>query len=260
MPVLYKLLPESINYYIKNNKKSELVNVLNQVEVNGQYTIDNHYVLHEERKNEVKGFPIKQLFQKGRTLSTLMFWIAFFMCLFVMYGLSTWLPQIMGEAGYELGSSLMLLVTLNLGAVVGAIVGGKLADRFGSKVVLVSFLILGFGTLTILSFKPSMFMLYLLLAIAGGTTTGTQIITNAYVSQYYPNEIRSTGVGWALGIGRIGGILAPTFCGILLDMKLSLQVNFLAFAIPCIIAAIAIWFIQEKFSNVRLSSSFKKVV
>ncbi|MET1178862.1 hypothetical protein ABG775_13035 [Peribacillus simplex] len=53
--------------------------------------------------------------------------------------------------------------------------------------------------------------------------TGTQIVTNAYVSHYYPNEIRSTGVGWALGIGRIGGILAPTFCGVLLEMRLSLQ-------------------------------------
>ena len=260
MPVLYKLLPESLHYYLMKNKKSQLVNVLNQVEVKGRYTIDDHYVLHVARKNELKGFPVKQLFQKGRTLSTLMFWIAFFMCLFVMYGLSTWLPKIMGEAGYELGSSLMFLVTLNLGAVVGAIVGGKLADRFGSKVVLISFLILGFTTLTMLSFKPSMFMLYLLLAIAGGTTTGTQIITNAYVSQYYPNEIRSTGVGWALGIGRIGGIIAPTFCGILLDMKLSLQVNFLAFAIPCIMAAVAIWFIQEKYNNAALSNLVKKVV
>ncbi|MFH0068765.1 hypothetical protein [Peribacillus sp. NPDC056705] len=84
-------------------------------------------------------------------------------------------------------------------------------------------MVIGFITLTMLSFKPSMIMLYILIAIAGGTTTGTQIVTNAYVSQYYPNEIRSTGVVWALGIGRIGGILAPTFCGILLDMKLSLQ-------------------------------------
>ncbi|MGW8427877.1 MFS transporter [Peribacillus simplex] len=111
-----------------------------------------------------------------------------------------------------------------------------------------------------LSFKPSVIMLYILIAIAGGTTTGTQIVTNAYVSQYYPNEIRSTGVGWALGIGRIGGILAPTFCGILLDMKLSLQVNFLAFAIPCIIAAAAIWFIQDNFSNLTPIRQEKKLI
>ncbi|WMX58120.1 MFS transporter [Peribacillus sp. R9-11] len=203
---------------------------------------------------------MKQLFKNGRTVSTIMFWVAFFMCLFVMYGLSTWLPKIMEGAGFELGSSLAFLVTLNLGAVSGAIVGGKLADRFGSKVVLVSFLVIGFAALTMLSFKPSMIMLYVLIAIAGGNTTGTQIVTNAYVSQFYPNEIRSTGVGWALGVGRIGGIIAPTFCGVLLDMKLSLQVNFLAFAIPCIIAAVAIWFIQEKSSNMAVSSKEKKLV
>ncbi|WP_144529126.1 aromatic acid/H+ symport family MFS transporter [Peribacillus simplex] len=260
MPILYKLLPESINYLMTKNKKSKLVDVLNQVNVDGQYTMNDNYVLQEQLKSEMKGFPVKELFKKGRTLSTLMFWIAFFMCLFVMYGLSTWLPKIMGGAGYELGSSLTFLVVLNLGAVFGAIVGGKLADRYGSKRILVTFLVIGFITLTMLSFKPSMIMLYILIAIAGGTTTGTQIVTNAYVSQYYPNEIRSTGVGWALGIGRIGGILAPTFCGILLDMKLSLQVNFLAFAIPCIIAAAAIWFIQDNFSNLTAIRQEKKLI
>ncbi|KRF67828.1 MFS transporter [Bacillus sp. Soil768D1] len=260
MPILYKMLPESLNYFILKNQKSQLVDVLNQVDVNGKYTANDHYVLHEKSKNDSTGFPVKQLFKKGRTVSTIMFWVAFFMCLFVMYGLSTWLPKIMEGAGYELGSSLTFLVTLNLGAVFGAIVGGKLADRFGFKVVLISFLVIGFATLTMLSFKPSMIMLYVLIAIAGGTTTGTQIVTNAYVSQFYPNEIRSTGVGWALGVGRIGGIIAPTFCGVLLDMKLSLQVNFLAFAIPCIIAAVAIWFIQEKSSNMAVSSKEKKLV
>ncbi len=64
----------------------------------------------------------------------------------------------------------------------------------------------------------------------------------------------------ALGIGRIGGILAPTFCGILLEMRLSLQVNFLAFAIPCIIAAAAIWFIQDNFSNMTAIRQEKKLI
>ncbi|MBT2616890.1 MULTISPECIES: hypothetical protein [unclassified Bacillus (in: firmicutes)] len=69
-----------------------------------------------------------------------------------MYGLSTVLPKIMGGAGYELGSSLTFLVVLNLGAVFGAIVGGKLVDRYRSKKILATFLLIGFITLTMLSF------------------------------------------------------------------------------------------------------------
>ncbi|WP_169816003.1 hypothetical protein [Domibacillus aminovorans] len=77
----------------------------------------------------------------------------------------------------------MFLMTLNIGAVVEAIIGGPLADKFGSRKVLVAFLIMAFAALTLLSFKPNMFMLHVLIAIAGGKTTGTQIVTNAYVSQ-----------------------------------------------------------------------------
>jgi AAHS family benzoate transporter-like MFS transporter len=70
------------------NKKSKLVSVLNQVKGGGQYTFNDHYVLQEQLKSEMKGFLVKQLFKNGRTFSSLMFWVVF-MCLFVMYGLST---------------------------------------------------------------------------------------------------------------------------------------------------------------------------
>ena len=258
MPLLYRLLPETPNFLVKNNHKSQLATILKKLAPNQIVDENTNFILDEDNKAEKEGFPVKRLFTGGRTLSTVMFWIAYFMSLLVMYALSTWLPKLMVGAGYELGSSLLFLVTLNLGAVVGAIVGGKLADAYGSRKVLVVFFILGFVALTLLSFKPNMFWLYVLIAIAGGTTTGTQIVMNAYVSQYYPTQIRSTGIGWALGIGRFGGMLGPTLGGILLNAQLSLQMNFLAFAIPCILAGIAIWFIQEKYSQVgKLKTLYK---
>ena len=213
-----------------------------------------------KQQTEKAGFPVKKLFTGGRTLSTVMFWVAYFMTLLVMYALSTWLPKLMVGAGYELGSSLLFLVTLNLGAVTGAILGGKIADMIGSRKVLVTFFFLGFVSLTLLSFKPSMFWLYVLIALAGATTTGTQIVMNAYVSQYYPTEIRSTGLGWALGIGRFGGMLGPTLGGFLLNAQLTLQMNFLAFAIPSILAGIAIWFVQEKYSPLSEKKSYSQLV
>ena len=89
-----------------------------------------------------------------------------------------------------------------------------------------------------------------MLFIAGATTTGTQINTNAYVSQYYPSGIRSTGVGWELGIGRMGGMLGPTLGGFLLDSQFPFHINFLSFAIPSIFGAIAILLVQEKYGQI----------
>lgn len=247
IPILYKTLPESFGYYILKSKKDKLAKLLNRIDGVSQYSSTDEFITEIISKDST--FTVRKLFSDKRAFSTIMFWVAAFMCLLVMYGLSTWLPKLMQASGFPIGSSLTFLITLNVGAIVGAIFGGKLADRFGSRLVLLSFFITGFLALTLLSFKPNMFLLYLLLFIAGGATTGTQIIMNAYVSQYYPNEIRSTGVGWELGIGRIGGILGPTLGGILLSSQLPLQVNFLAFAIPCIISAIAILLVREKYSS-----------
>jgi MFS transporter, AAHS family, benzoate transport protein len=108
-------------------------------------------------------------------------------------------------------------------------------------------------SLTLLGFKSSTFVLFVLVAIAGAATIGTQIIANAYVSQYYPVHMRSSGIGWALGIGRAGAIVGPMMGGVLLQMNLPLQQNFLAFAVPGIIAAVAIWLVQEKYADAKTS-------
>ncbi|MGD8189444.1 MFS transporter [Brevibacillus ginsengisoli] len=247
LPVLYKVLPDSIQFYMLKNEKHKVKQILNKLSLNKIQDDRVEFVLNTQ--DETKGFPVKYLFKERRSLSTMMFWVSFFLCLLVMYGLSTWLPKIMQTAGYPLGSSLTFLLTLNIGAVIGAICGGKLADQFGARKVLITFFLIAFTSLTLLSFKPNMILLYILIAIAGGTTTGTQIIANSYVSQFYPTEIRSTGIGWALGIGRIGGILGPAIGGFLLSKSLPIQYNFLSFAVPCIICALAIMFVQEKYGQ-----------
>lgn len=246
MPILYKALPESYSYFVKTNKKEQLVKTLNRVNPNQQFTMNDELVMHQSDDTDSS---IKKLFTEKRGFSTVMFWIAAFMCLLVMYGLSTWLPKIMQNSGYPIGSSLVFLIVLNLGGVTGAIFAGKLCDKFGSRRVLLVFFALGFISLTALSFSPNQLLLYVMIFIAGATTTGTQINTNAYVSQYYPSGIRSTGVGWELGIGRIGGMLGPALGGILLASNLPVHLNFLAFAIPCLIAGVAILLVQERYGH-----------
>lgn len=131
-------------------------------------------------------------------------------------------------------------MTLNVGATVGALFGGWLADRLGVQRTLALFFVLAALSLAALGFKPGPILLNLLLLIAGATTIGTLAVIHAYASISYPAHIRSTGVGWAAGIGRLGAIAGPMLGGSLLALDLPFQQNFLAFALPGVIGALAI--------------------
>jgi AAHS family benzoate transporter-like MFS transporter len=123
-------------------------------------------------------------------LTTFMFWISFFMCLLMVYALGSWLPKLMNKAGYPIGSSLMFLMVLNIGAIVGA-VGGWLADKFPPRRVLSLFLHHRSMLDQSAGIKSNTLILNLLVAIAGATTIGSQILLYAFVAQYYPLRIRS---------------------------------------------------------------------
>ena len=118
---------------------------------------------------------------------------------------------------------------------VGAIGGGVLADRFHLKPVITTMFILGALALILLGFNSPQFVLYSLIAIAGAATIGSQILLYTFVAQFYPTAVRSTGLGWASGIGRIGAIVGPVLTGALLTLELPHQMNFLAIAIPVLL-------------------------
>src|SRR5699024_4138581 len=132
------------------------------------------------------------------------------------------------------------LLALNVGATAGSILMGWVADRWGVGKSLILFFLVAFVTITSLGYAMNMTLLYILVAIAGAATVGTQNLTHSYTSQFYPVTMRSTALGWALGVGRIGAILGPAIGGVLLASGLTLQLNFLVFAIPGVIAALAV--------------------
>lgn len=185
------------------------------------------------------GSPVRALFTHGRALGTVMIWVAFFMCLLMINGLSTWLPNLMVQAGYALGSSLNFQVALNVGAIVGTLVLGGLANRWGIKRVLVPMFVISAVALALLGLGNGMALLLLLVTVTGATTMGAQNISYAFVSQYYPSFMRSTAVGLASGVGRVGAIVGPTFGGVLVAMRLPAEAAFVAFAVPGVIAALA---------------------
>lgn len=253
IPFILKSMPESMPFLIRQNRQAELQKILVSMDPSYRVQKGDSYTLPVADRAE--GAPIGKLFQDGRGFSTIMFWIAFFMCLFMVYALSSWLTKLMASAGYSLGSALTLVLVLNFGAVVGAVGGGWLADRFHIKYVLVGMYALAAVSITLLGYKVATPVLFLLVGLAGASTIGTQIVTYAYAGQFYPMAVRSTGIGWASGVGRSGAILAPIVIGTLVGMALPLQQNFLAISIPAVIAAIAIACIRHGRSASAVSAS-----
>ncbi len=246
IPFIMKSMPESMPFLIKQNRLDELKKIVTRMEPSYVPHAGDRFALPNEDRAD--SAPIRHLFHEGRGFSTVMFWIAFFMCLFMVYALSSWLTKLMANAGYSLGSALTFVLVLNFGAIFGAVGGGWLADRFHIKYVLVGMYALAAVSITLLGYPVSTEVLFLLVGLAGASTIGTQIVTYAYVGQFYPMAVRSTGIGWASGVGRSGAILAPIVIGALVGMALPLQQNFIAIAIPAVIGMVAILMINHGLS------------
>jgi len=249
VPFILKSLPESMPFLLAKGRTQALKDIAGRLDPTYVAATTDRFAI--PAKDRADSAPIKHLFYDGRGFSTVMFWIAFFMCLFMVFALSSWLTKLMAGAGYSLGSALTFVLVLNVGAMVGAITGGWLADRFHIKYVLAGMYALAAVSLTTLGFAVSTPVLFVLVGLAGASTIGTQIVANAYTGQFYPMAVRATGLGWALGVGRSGAILAPILIGVLVGMKLPLQQNFVAIAIPAVIGMIAVLLINHDRSASR---------
>lgn len=165
------------------------------------------------------------------------------------YGLGTWLPNLMEESGYNLGSALFFTLALNLGAVGGSFFTAWSGKQFGTLTTgMVAVLIAGVS-LIIMGSGPPTFLIYVCLALAGIGTHGSACLVTATVAMSYPRHLRGSGLGWGFGIGRIGAVLAPISAGWILAMGFPPSANFYWFAIMALVASalfFAVWILQKK--------------
>jgi MFS transporter, AAHS family, benzoate transport protein len=252
LPFMMKQLPESTSYLIRTGQKKKLFETLSKVNPEFTYNLDDEI---EEVKVEQTKVPVVGLFKEKRALSTVAFWVAFFCSLLMVYGLNTWLPKLMIQAGYGLNSSLTFLIALQSGAVIGILALSNLCEKYGSKKVLVPTYLAGTIALTLLGFGGSEIVIFLLVAVAGAATTGSQVLIQAYVTAFYPADMRSTGIGVASGVGRLGGMIGPILGGFLLTLTLPNYMNFMVFAVAGIIAAVALILIKDKYSAQQVTAN-----
>jgi MFS transporter, AAHS family, benzoate transport protein len=238
VPVIAKYLPESMSFLLRRGETGRAE------ELSRTYGIELTADAPGPDARRTGAF--RYLLSPRRLRPLVLFSTASFAGLLLVYGLNTWLPQIMRSAGYPLGSSISFLLVLNLGAVVGSIASAALADRVGSRIAVTVAFVAAVITLVGLSLQPHAALLYVFVALAGLGSIGTQILVNGYAAAYFPAWTRGTAVGITLGVGRLGAVVAPLMVGMILDSNLSFEWNFYAFLLAAALGLVAILLIPRE--------------
>jgi len=244
VPLILKTMPESLAFLVRRQRHAELRQILARLAPGASLPAQVEFVLPPA--DRASGTTVGRLFRDGRARSTVMLWVAFFTGLFMTYALSSWLAKLMAMAGYSLGSALNFVIVFNLGAIVGAVAGGWLGDRFHLQRVLVAFYALGALSLALMGQVQSTALLFATVFVVGASTLGTQLLAYAYAGAFYPAAIRSTGVGFASGVGRTGAIAAPILIGVLVAQQLPLAQNFVAIACAGLLGTVAALLIDHR--------------
>ncbi|KWR69932.1 MFS transporter [Arthrobacter sp. W1] len=187
-------------------------------------------------KAERAGFAA--LATKRYALPTALLGMMSFAGLLLTYGLNTWMPEIMQQAGYGKSHSLLFLLVLNLAAVFGGLLASVAADRVGPKQVVALTFFLAALAMVLMTLKLPLVLLLALVAVAGVGTIGTQVLIYGFVSNYYHSAARGAGVAWCAGFGRLGGIFGPLLGGLLLSAGVSPGTAFYVFAAVAIVGTL----------------------
>jgi benzoate transport len=233
-PLVWVLLPESLTFLIRVRPAGALEKVNRIINRMG------HAHLNElpPAPIEVATRSVKGLFSAGLSRSTIFLWLAFFMNFAALYFLASWIPKLASSAGLALNLAIYAGAVFNLGAVFGIALSGYLSQKFGLRRVITSFLLLTAAVMVLFGFAKGTSIILPLFGLIGFFIEGGFVGLYAVAVRLYPTELRTTGVGWAIGAGRTGAIAGPFVGGLLVAYGLSIGANFRLFAVTLILAGI----------------------
>jgi AAHS family 4-hydroxybenzoate transporter-like MFS transporter len=237
VPILALRLPESVRFLaLHGNAPARVAELLGRISPRSVFASDARFVINE---THLAGLPVTHLFREGRAATTLLLWVVFFMSLLDLYFLSNWLPTVLNDLGASVSEAVVIGSMLQVGGVVGTFALGSLIDRFSFRALALVYFGAVFAVGAIGQLSHSALLVTMAIFAAGFCIVGGQIAANALAAAFYPTSVKATGVGWALGIGRIGSIVGPVVGGMLLEQKWSAAAVFMAAAGAALCAALA---------------------
>ena len=240
IPVLVLWLPESVRYLVAvGAPEARVRSILDRIAPGRDRGEAECYVQPEAR---LSGLSVRRLFAPDLALTTLLLWVAFFASLLMTFVLISWLPTLLKQAGLSINTAILSAVVLNLGGALGGIVLGLASDRSGAPlpVLVGAYLVAGLAILSIGLIGSHGGLLMAAIFLAGFCTLGGQTALNAAAAGFYPTQVRATGVGYALGVGRLGSIVGPLLAGLVIAANWTSVALFAASAAPSLAAAVAL--------------------
>ena len=236
VPLMLRSLPESAAYLVAHGRRAEAEDVARRYGLE----LEDAAAPVASHAGETAGATLKTLFTSGYVRNTVVIGVTSFMGLLLVYGLNSWLPTIMREADYELGDALAFLLVLNLGAIAGLFIAGKVADRIGARAAGVGWFAGAALFLALLSIKLPIGGIYVMVFLTGCFVFSAQVLVYAFVSANHPPQVRATALGWSAGAGRVGAIVGPVITGALFAAGNAFPGGFYVFAVVGALGALAL--------------------
>jgi MFS transporter, AAHS family, 4-hydroxybenzoate transporter len=256
-PVLMLALPESLNYLIsRGTRGAEISHILNQIAGATRHSAGNRFVMEQAYEKKVQ---VPELFRGGYARQTCLLWMSLFISLITLFSLTNWLPTLLNSVGINSKQIVTIIGVAQVAGLAGSLLAARLivshrpfrvaAAGYGLAAVLLIALGMvgsGFGALLIVSS-----VLYLFLI-------GDQNILNVMTGALYPPKIRATGSGWAIGVGRIGGIIGPSIAGALLAFHWMPSQLFIVAAIPTLVTAALVFILSNAAKDIQGSNRLER--
>ena len=243
IPLIFFFLSESPQFYLKKQPKDALAKA-NKILIKMNFKpLDSLPKIGLKANNKPL---VSRLFSEKYKISTLQLWAALFFAFGCLYFLISWIPKLATDAGLSIELAIYAGTIFNVGAFFGIVLQGYFSSKIGLKKTISFFLLLTFLLMASFKLFIGTDILLLVYFLLGFSLQGGFVGLYAVAARLYPTEFKTTGVGWAIGMGRVGGILAPLIGGLLISIGLSLSANFFIFSIPALIASGLTYYMSSK--------------
>jgi len=244
--LLIAILPESVRYLeVSGANQRKISKILARISPE----LSDAPISSSEHKDSRRNAPVINLFTEGRAAGTVLLWIPYFMNLLMLYFVVFWLPALLRQTGKPVSAGITAVMLFSAGGIAGSFIEGTFMNRWGSFPVLLTEFLCTTLLIAALAFSNSFALMMTITFVLGFVVQGAQGGLSAVAATFYPISIRSTGIGWCLGVGRIGSIVGPILGGMMLKLDWTPREILLAGSIPALCAAAATFLSMRLRSN-----------